>query len=51
MRLNEKEILEAANQTLILAKNFNEIYGSKNNLKRFSNELFEEIQNFQNKKN
>ena len=46
LQLDEKQILEAANQILILAKNFDEIFGQNNNLKKYSMELFSELENF-----
>lgn len=44
LELNENEILEKANQILLLAKNFDRIYQSSNNLKKFNKELFDELQ-------
>lgn len=45
--LNENEIINKANQILLLAKNFDKIYQSENNLKKFHQDLFDELQRSQ----
>lgn len=51
LQLEEKEILETANQILVLAKNFDEIFGANNNLKKYSVDLFNELECYRNASN
>jgi len=46
LQLDEKKILDAANQILMLAKNFDEIYGQNNNLKKYNEDLFNDLEGF-----
>ena len=46
LQLDEKQILETANQILVLAKNFDEIFGANNNLKKYSADLFNELERY-----
>lgn len=47
--LNEHEIIEKANQLLLLAKNFDKLYQSTNNLKKFNQILFDQLKQYQTK--